>query len=405
MQQFATRSGLYESISLTSIEFVYTVFLVSGMIKNIFLYFGIPTGLDFTILSFGILLILFIIDMHKNQFLVKINSYSFYSLISFLLILTMILFSWIYTKSEYYFYEKTAQFITIIGAFLLPILKKSFSIELFFKSFIIVLFILTAIYLPLFLKSYSLFTHDYKNIYSGKEMIIYQSYLIMGYLIGVALIMIFFSSYFPKVFKHGISTLFFVTLFISGARGPLIVILLIFAAWVIWRLKKESLNVIKQSFILLTLVLFFTVIFHDRINTIETINRSIERLTALSSVSNDSASNDRLERYNFVLNSFDETNIFLGHGFGSFGIEFEKVDARNYPHNIFLEFLFELGLLGLLIYSFFILIVIIKVIRIRKFLYFSLFLFLFLNSLKSLSITDSRVLFGIMSVMLAYKKQ
>ena len=38
---------------------------------------------------------------------------------------------------------------------------------------------------------------------------------------------------------------------------------------------------------------------------------------------------------------------FLGHGIGSFAVDFFGEDSRNFPHNIFLEALYELGLSGL----------------------------------------------------------
>jgi hypothetical protein len=93
-------------------------------------------------------------------------------------------------------------------------------------------------------------------------------------------------------------------------------------------------------------------------------------------------------------------NFLFGSGIGSFGVLYEGIDGRQYPHNVILEISFELGIIGVIL---FIILLLLYFKKLRHNLNFVLiYLFLFLNSLKSYSLVDSRVMFGILSVLLVY---
>jgi O-antigen ligase len=112
-----------------------------------------------------------------------------------------------------------------------------------------------------------------------------------------------------------------------------------------------------------------------------------------------------LERLTQVSYSFgrifeNAANFLFGLGIGSFGILYEGVDERNYPHNVILEIWFELGMIGIIL---FILLLFLYFKKIRNRLNFVLiFLYLLLNSLKSYSLVDLRIMFGMLSVILIY---
>jgi len=129
-------------------------------------------------------------------------------------------------------------------------------------------------------------------------------------------------------------------------------------------------------------------------------DRTFSRLTALEIAKKDSAANDRLKRFSYVISKIDTEHIVQGYGFGSFGIEYTGYDIRTYPHNIILEILFELGLMGLVIYLLYIFLIIKKIYYYKDGLSIALFIYLFLNSLKSLSLTDSRIMFAFFTIIL-----
>ena len=132
------------------------------------------------------------------------------------------------------------------------------------------------------------------------------------------------------------------------------------------------------------------------------LERSISRLMMLL---DPKGSESIVERITQVSYSFDRIfenagNFLFGLGIGSFGILYEGVDERSYPHNVMLEIWFELGLLGILLFIL-LLLVYFKKIRLR-FNFILIFIYLLLNSLKSYSLIDLRIMFGILSVLLIY---
>lgn len=55
----------------------------------------------------------------------------------------------------------------------------------------------------------------------------------------------------------------------------------------------------------------------------------------------------RMELWTFVLNNFSDAP-FMGHGAGGFAIDYHGIDGRLFPHNLFLEALYEHGVIGLI---------------------------------------------------------
>jgi O-antigen ligase len=130
--------------------------------------------------------------------------------------------------------------------------------------------------------------------------------------------------------------------------------------------------------------------------------RSLQRLTLLLDIGSDASVSTRLSYIDFSIDKIFENagNFLFGSGIGSFGILYSGVDRREYPHNIFLEIQFELGLVGIAAIILF-LIFYLKKIRFRGPLIYP-FLYIFLNSLKSGSFTDLRIMFGFFSIFLLY---
>ena len=62
--------------------------------------------------------------------------------------------------------------------------------------------------------------------------------------------------------------------------------------------------------------------------------------------------NDRPSLFKMALEDIDEKSLILGKGTGNFGYLITSQDVKQYPHNIFVEILYENGLLGLLFFLF-----------------------------------------------------
>ena len=376
-------------------EFLFVIYLLSGMIKTIFIYYHLILPIDFTLFLALLMSLSMMIEFLYKKCLIFTNWYlkqAFYMLVYLFI---WILFSIFYSSSDHYIYEKISRYLTILVAFLYPISFKNFSIEKFYRLFVLSSIGLTIIYIPIFLSSYSLYITT--HIANG----VYMSYLSMGYIIALALLINFFK---VKNFKYRLFTLIILlpSLIITGARGPLIFLILILIIYILYKIfvqRRIHYDIFK--YLLVFSILFILILpFLDKINIENELDRTYTRLTALSNVSDDTSANSRLVFMKFVLDRQDIRHLFQGYGFGSFGIEYIKSDERYYPHNIFLEVLFELGLIGLVIYILFNIFIVLRLFIIKQPFESLLFLFLFLNSLKSLSIVDSRIMFGMFVLLL-----
>lgn len=379
-------------------EIIYVLFILSGAIKLLMDYFQLPMVMDFTILTALILIGLFIYDLYKNSFNIKSSSLQNYSLFFLIALFILILISFFYTTSEHYVYEKTLQFFTILLCFIFPLYIHNFSSEKFFKWFLIIMFIITITYLPLFIPAYKIYSTQYTAFLSNPLFAIFKAYLMMGYLFAIALLISSFTNTISNhIYRIIISIFFLGALMASGARGPLfsfILILILFLFYNRFKFKIPRIKTVVFLIIVFSVFASYSVMKLD-LNTL--FERTIDRIV---NIRTNASALDRIVRADFVIDTIDAKHLFFGYGFGSFGQEFSGVDARSYPHNIILELLFELGVIGVILYLLFLLPIIRAVIKSRQFISSALFLYVTLNSLKSLSLSDSRVLFGFYSIIL-----
>lgn len=380
-------------------EVIFIVFLISGVLKVFLSFFNLNSILfDPTLLSIIMMLFLMLLEISRNSFSLYNNYIRYSALLLFLLLIWMI-FSIFYTSSNNYVYEKIFRYISLLICFLFPILIKNFNIKKFKTQFVIIMVVLSICYIPVFQSSY----HQYLQNYEKNT--IYQSYLTVGYTISVAIIVNYFSTLSFKI-KFINFLILTMVLLITGARGPLVFLVLIFIFYYIYILltsrviNSKSLKILIMTII--TFIIFFILLLNTSLidNSFDVLNRSINRLLQLSDINKDDSANSRIIFLHFVLNKIDINNILIGHGFGSFGIEYLGQDIRFYPHNIFLEFLFELGLIGLFIFIIFLLLILNYLLKLKKPFELIIFFYLILNSLKSLSLVDSRIMFGFLAIIL-----
>ena len=359
---------------------------------------------DFTLLCALFLLAAYILQFSRDFFfrntlyLVRSSRPVIFILVGFYLWMGVTL---IYTASPGYGYIKIFMFLSNLAAVLIPFIYKGFNRKRFFHLFAYMgsglIFVYTAL-IPDIYTSY-LKDVDYRDMVTR--------YLDIGYVAGVIiLILAFVCPQMKKFIKLLLIGLNAWTLLVSSARGPLLFLVLVLLIRLAvsfvtfmksWRLDFKNIFYMIVGVGLLGTAAYYLI---DRYSLL--LERSVTRLLMLL---DPGGGESVLERINMVSYSFDRIfenagNFLFGLGVGSFGILYEGVDERNYPHNVILETWFELGLLGVIL---FILLLLVYFKKIRFRLNFVLiFIYLLLNSLKSYSLIDLRIMFGILSVLVIY---
>lgn len=146
-----------------------------------------------------------------------------------------------------------------------------------------------------------------------------------------------------------------VMLFFTGSKGPMLALVVSFGGYYFIKEIKSKATIIA----FLTIIVLFTItqtisnpqkIVEDYVSSVELQQFIINRF--FNDEENKSVSS-RVELIDFTFNEIAQKNpfyIIFGSGIGDFGYAFNGKDDRNYPHNIFLEVLYEFGLIGLFVF-------------------------------------------------------
>tara|TARA_R100000306_G_scaffold14660_2_gene18243 strand:+ start:8430 stop:9614 length:1185 start_codon:yes stop_codon:yes gene_type:complete len=331
--------------------------------------------------------------------------------------IVFIFFTLIYSEAFNYGVEKYVVVFSIYFSLFLyvPNMKKDFS--KYIKS-IFFIFLSISVYLVLF---------DYSSI---QKMVFFGEsggrYRITSDL-NSNVISVFFSLGLissilcTKVFKRGLkiislfsTILFAVLLFFTGSRGALLSVILAFTVfYLVYKFKKT----IKTSFLYLSLIVISLIIGSFIINiAVDFLPTYLDGFINSRYTSEESLAslNARLFLYTLAFQGFSDGNFFdmlFGHGYGSFGYLLTNSDSRGYPHNIFLEILYEMGLLSLFLFLYLIRKIfyynskLTKVkLNINQISIFVLFYFLFFNSMSTGDMASNFLLFSIMLVLFESKK-
>ena len=138
----------------------------------------------------------------------------------------------------------------------------------------------------------------------------------------------------------------------SAARGPLVALLLLLPIWLIFLDKRTSLS----TRVLVAAVLSVSCVgsfLYLRSRDPGKYNSKLNEIVSMSEGEHTRGSaNKRLKFYAETLQAIPD-NLWLGQGVGSWSVVFTGKDARDYPHNLFLETTFEEGLAGqILLFAF-----------------------------------------------------
>ncbi|UCH97115.1 MAG: hypothetical protein JSV88_09760, partial [Candidatus Aminicenantes bacterium] len=389
------------------IELIYVLFLLSGLIKAFLNFLGFGSGfIDFTLVCAIILVGWYILHYSRNFFfgnlfhIIRSSRSIVFTVLVFYLWMAITL---IYTRSPGYCYTKIFLFLTVVLAVIFPFIYRGFDASRFFHWFSYMGTSLIFVYTALFPSVYESYLKDIE--YRG--MVI--KYLDIGYLAGALILILALAFACPRMkpfIKLGLIGINAWTLMVCAARGPLLflvfVLLIKFTVSFVAFMKSRKLNLKNILYMAAGLGIFAGAFYYLMDRYALLLERSVSRLLLLLDPQAGSSIVTRISQVSFSIDKIFENagNFLLGLGIGSFGILYEGEDVRLYPHNAILEIGFELGIVGVIL---FILLVFLYFKKIRFNLNFLLiFVYLFLNSMKSYSLVDSRVMFGILSVLILY---
>tara|TARA_B110001452_G_C15241253_1_gene429788 strand:+ start:423 stop:1640 length:1218 start_codon:yes stop_codon:yes gene_type:complete len=383
----------------------------SGFLKTLFLFYNINFPIDLTALSAALL----VLSILHNIFIVrvKINKYQTNSLLMLLIFYSWIIITLTYSLSEKYSIIKTINFATNIIAFCYIVFNKNLRILTFLRLNIIITILLGLWYIFISINLGA-------NLLGEAQLSVYRVfYLSISYLLGINFLILSTSKnniFLNKGNDFILSVLILGMMFMIRARGPLLFSLLFFAIYLAIKIYKNryTKTVYKIKEILrfsLKFIIFLVATFSIYINNQKKINNlvslTVGRFSLLipkdGNVTNMGSSvTVRVDLFNKSIDLIkaDFFRPIFGYGIGSYGIITKGKDERLYPHNIFLEIIIELGLIGLIIFLFYIYFNFFSTINKNYYISNFVILYIFFNMFKSGSLIDFRVNFIFFSILL-----
>ena len=326
------------------------------------------------------------------------------------------LFSISYSSSENYVWYKLLGLGTNFLAFFGILIMKEISLKRFTIYFSYFTYFFSLIFFVINPNSISknFIFHEYFN-----EIYIQGWYLVLGQFLIVNMILIFSFSEKKKIIYNLLIS--FNIICLLGGRFPIVLALIVFFIISIYLIQKKYLNkkLLMQFFKSLTIIILINSVLNISSKTYRSLLlRSVYRFEVLSFSFHDLNFINDKENYQESLNQennsfnkrleyllFSKTKIFenkssliLGYGLGSFSNEYDQTDRRLYPHNIIVEIVFELGLIGLLLALAFLISNSSSYKGFFTNLAFLAALTLLINSMKSSSIVDLRLLFALLAI-------
>lgn len=327
-----------------SLALYFTTNFVKG---SLMMNFSIFQRIDYTVLCAVFVLIMMGYSLIKHRGQMK----DIFGLptVLYLLFATVLIFATTYTSAPQYGFEKSSRFITLgLIAFLAPLI---FGKQLKDVKLIIWILLFTGVILSIgtmlaphaavirkgaetrasFLEASTLAT-------AGKiawSIIIFFVYLIIKN-----------TSFRVRIISLVMVPLMIAGMLMTGSRGPLIGLILVLPiAMVICRRYASK---TWRPVVIAVIVISFMVSFAT---LSEQLTRRISNMWA-SGYDAKQSTTSRTYMWSWTFpRCFDRP--VLGHGTGAYSVDSDGVDARLYPHNMFLEVFYEEGVVGLFVLSIF----------------------------------------------------
>lgn len=385
---------------------LFVFYLLSGFAKVFIKFFMGETAASMfntTLISAALLVIVLVLHWFKNIYFknkIYIARGSLPAITLLLFFYLWMMVSLLYTPSPTYSYFKTFLFLTNLVAFFFPLFYKDFDFQRAINYFIYFGTAFIVLYLIVVPRSYS-------NI--AEDLEISVKYLDMGFLSALNVMFLLLPHSCPALgrwLKLSLMGVNLAALVITGARGPLVFMILVLVLYVFFHPRHLSRflgrwTIKKILAVAISLVILVVGLYYTLANYTEKIALNLERFSKVLDVDSSSLS-VRFSQIYFALETIfhDATNFLIGTGIGSFGILYEGEDIRLYPHNMILETWFEMGAVGVFLLTLFFLFYLKKVKRYDPSVY--IFFYLLLNSLKSYTLVDLRVMFGILACLVVF---
>ncbi|TVR77340.1 MAG: hypothetical protein EA412_11465 [Chitinophagaceae bacterium] len=421
-------------------EILLIIYLFSGLAKSLLLSAGLQLPIDLTLLS-GVLMFAaaakdFIFEKnHLTDFFKDKLKLSIFSLL--VLFYLWALFSLLNIPDINYPFVKAFYFLTIMLPVSLLFFRTKFNAKLFIKLFILFSFLFSQVYFWLSPNAKYYLPQDQFHL---NYIVLVGFGLALSFKMGVAALISLY--YFKnKILAVCVSYYFFFIIYYMAARGTVFILLPVFLILIIAERKRifSYLNTtllakkVGALIVLQIVLLIFIQIDENKKWTFDRANyRTLLLLDAVGTKDNpesiasylqekrdeeaavetgekliSSSMNrsvfSRVWHIQHVIEVSTESfsNFMIGKGFGTYAYYCCGEDLLDYPHNILLEILYELGIIGLIIFLAFIALIFIKV-KQNKFvlmLFILCALFLFLNAMKSSSIVEIRDFFTFAAII------
>jgi len=363
---------MYNYFSISKITEHFQILLVIMLLKSTFfkLYLNLP--IDITLVIYVLLFLSIFFRPFKFKKNILMTSQSF------LVFYLFYIFTITYSLSNDYALWKILVFTLSVISFFIPtfIFEKS-SYKLFLKYYKYIYLFGTV--------AFSFWLSREGNLYkylSGSIDYLPDYLAIAGYF-SISLILFIKEK---GLFINIIKLISFLLTIALGGRGPVVLLILMILAYIFFEIRREfsfkKLGIYFSLFITTSFIIFTLGLYETVFGRFEKLYLNIY----------DEHSNPRIQIYSSALIGISESP-FIGKGIGSFGMYFKGEDIKFYPHNLFLEILFETGLVGFCLFTFFLVNIKINLKSIANIELKLVLLFIFLTYMKSNSLDGSRISF------------
>lgn len=381
-------------------EFLFALYLVVGSFKGALNLLFI----DETLLLLIITLFVSLKRMYLARF--KISKTHIIPIVIFIFILFIVVISILYTPSSNYVYEKLVRFGIIaswcyFGVFFL--FRDEESIKRFLMGFVTLSLIMSISLFSNGLTTGIAFQQIFGSSYVALARVsaMGSMILLMYYMNGVGRM--------KKVIYLLVAMFLAVPLIQSGARLPVILFALVVLSIPLSLVRFKDGDVLISKKLIPFALLFFCIVVASSVFISKGYADTLMyRLDVISSQKGGGNSLiGRTERFETAWEMSKES-YFVGKGFGSFPIYYSGLDEEDYPHNIYLEILAELGIVPLILF-----VSLIVLATFNGFKYYrkrglntlnssiyTIFLFWFFNSFGSSSMTGDKVFYAFIAIMI-----
>jgi O-antigen ligase len=301
-------------------------------------------------------------------------------------------------SSSSYYFEKIQKSVVILFCFFTPffVLRTRERIDKFISLFHFITFLTALSIFIIFIIYGDLFLVLYLST-PGEESA-FPDYLALGILLA--------SGFILALHKEGrfwlfYKTIIFIAIVLLAPRGPLLTLIFFTALYYLANVKFQFKSYMA---VYMVIVGIFFLNFSDGITA-----RLFSRFQDISD-SDSSAYSSVGSRFELANAAFDFflKSPFIGVGYGSFGTKVYGVEDRIEPHNIFFEIAAEVGIIGILLFVTFLVSIYFYAFRKKEkndptaSALHILTLYLFVQSLSTTYLIDSKALFLWLSVFICY---